>query len=100
MLHQCLKYVGTQELVKIVYAEKQLFRGFENYFTDAIICKDEQEGGTDDENEVDAEPDDNSEKASFKLNPLVVELSVITINLDVDNEGKWVLNKNPAFEYI
>lgn len=93
MLHQFLKYVDTQGVVKIVYAEKKPYRGIENYFTDVIHYKDEQEGETDDGNEADVEPNDNIEKASIELNHLVVELSDVTINSYADNEGEWVLKR-------
>lgn len=96
-MSEVCRYAGV---VRTVYAEKQHFRGIENYFTDVILQKDEQEGGTDDGNEADAELDDILEKNYVELNCLVIELSDVTINLDTDNEGEQVFNVNPAFEYV
>ena len=36
-LHQCLKYVDTNNQVKTMVTDKQSFKGLENYFTDFIL---------------------------------------------------------------
>ena len=36
-LHQCMKYVNDDDEVKMVVAEKQSFKGIENYFTDSLL---------------------------------------------------------------
>ena len=36
-LHQCFKYVEDEATVWTVFAEKQPFKGVENYFTDALL---------------------------------------------------------------
>ena len=36
-LHQCFKYVEDDATVRTVFAEKQPFKGVENYFTDALL---------------------------------------------------------------
>lgn len=43
-------------MFRTIYAEKQLFKGVGNYFTNAVMLKDEQGVEVDDGNEVDAEP--------------------------------------------
>lgn len=72
---------GQTGVVKTFYTVKQLFRGVENYFIDAILYKDEQEEETNDGNEADTKPNDNIEKAYVELNPLVINLRDVTINL-------------------
>lgn len=42
-------YIGV---VKTVYAEKQLFSGVENYFTNAMLYRDEQEDEANDGNKA------------------------------------------------
>ncbi|ONK57059.1 uncharacterized protein A4U43_C10F16190 [Asparagus officinalis] len=39
-LHQCLKYVDDYERVRTVVADKQPFKGVENYFTDSLLYQD------------------------------------------------------------
>jgi len=36
-LHQCFKYIGDDVMVRMVFAEMQLFKGVENYFTDSLL---------------------------------------------------------------
>ena len=36
-LHKCFKYVDDNATVQTVFAEKQPFKGVENYFTDALL---------------------------------------------------------------
>jgi len=36
-LHQCFKYVEDDTTVQMVFAEKQPFKGVENYFTDTLL---------------------------------------------------------------
>lgn len=59
-LHHCLKFMDTQGVVKTIYAERQPFKGIENYFTYVFQYKDEQENETNDGNEYDVELDNGS----------------------------------------
>ena len=36
-LHQCFKYVEDDATVRMMFAEKQPFKGVKNYFTDALL---------------------------------------------------------------
>ena len=40
-LHQCLKYVEDDATVQTVLADKQPFKGVENYFTDALLYQED-----------------------------------------------------------
>lgn len=68
-------------MVKIVYTERWPFKRDENYFTNVVLYKDEQEDETDDGKKADVEPDDSSKRASVELNHLVRKLSDVRINI-------------------
>ena len=62
-LHQCMKYVDSDDEVKTMVAERNPFKGVENYFTDSILYAEEEsdeESPTEDldsGNEADSEPE-------------------------------------------
>lgn len=60
----------------------------------------EQDDEANDGNVADLEPNNSSEKVSIELDPLVIELNIVNISLDADNEGEWVFNEKPIFEYV
>ena len=62
ILHQCFNYVEDDTTVQMVSAEKQPFKGVENYFTDALLyqkigktSKDPLPDNDDSGNEADSE---------------------------------------------
>lgn len=71
-----LKIVDKHRVVKTVYVEKQAFKRVENYFTSAILFQEELEDG----NEADSELDNDSDKASAKMDPLVIGTSNVNKN--------------------
>lgn len=73
-VHQCLKYVDRQWVVKTVYVEKQPFNELKNYFTNSIHYKKKHYGNIKNDNEVDSRPNDTPEDVSFHLEPLVVNV--------------------------
>jgi len=57
-LYQVMKYVDGEEKVRTLIAERHLFKGVENYFTDSLIYQDSLEA---DENPHTEEPDSGNE---------------------------------------
>ena len=72
-----MKYVGEDEKVRTLIAERQLFKGVENYFTDSLIYQDSLEIN---ENPHPEEPDSGNEA-------------------DTEPEGVSLRNKSPCNEY-
>ena len=42
-LHQVIKYIDGDEKVQTLIAERHLFKGIENYFTDSLLYQDSLE---------------------------------------------------------
>ena len=83
-LHQCLKYVDTDNKVRTVVANKQPFKGFENYFTDSLLYGNESDTessahGTDSREEADTE-------AGFDYNRGYVLNDIVPFVINIDDE--------------
>ena len=98
-LHQVMKYAGQDGEIKTLIAEKQPFKGVENYFTDSVHYRDSleiseniPEGEIESGNEADVEegPEDD---CPWELNP-----SALNVN-DESGDFCWVINEEIDFHY-
>lgn len=66
-LHQVMKYVDAEDLVRALIVEQHPFKGVEKYFTDSLLYKDVHESAIPEEdefetwNEADQDPDSGSD---------------------------------------
>jgi len=91
--------------VRTVFAEKQPFKGVENYFTDALlyqeankVVKEPLPEDVDSGNEADSEPEENT-PATFSFKPIVAYLNDPECNNPTENDGEWVINESITFNY-
>lgn len=74
-------------------AEKQPFKGVENYFTDSLLYQDSLEvnkdppGDPDSGNEADIEPEPDDDFLC-ELNPLVINIDKLDVNPTADDVGE------------
>jgi len=91
--------------VRTVFAEKQPFKGVENYFSYALlyqeankVAKEPLPEDVDSGNEADSEPEeDTSDTFSFK--PIVAYLNDPERNNPIEDHGRWVINESINFNY-
>ena len=77
-LHQVMKYVNEEGEIRMLIAEKQPFKGVENYFTDSLLYRDSFEA-----TESPPPGDDSGNEADVELEPkeeCLWELNVTGIN--------------------
>jgi len=89
----------------MVFAEKQPFKGVENYFTDALLYQEVNNVAktllpkdVDSGNETDSEPEENT-PATFDFIPIVAYLNDPECNNPTEDDGEWVINKSITFDY-
>jgi len=87
----------------MVFAEKQPFKGIENYFTDALLYEETDKvakapllESEDSSNEADSEPEEDA-LTIFSFKPIVAYLNDPECNNPDDDE--WVINENVTFDY-
>jgi len=88
-----------------VFAEKQPFKGVENYFTNALlyqeankVTKESLPEDVNSGNEADSEPEENM-PATFAFKPIVVYLNDPKCNNPIEDDGEWVINESITFDY-
>ena len=98
ILHQVMKYANEQGRVRTLVAERHLFKGVENYFTDSLLYQDSLET---DENlqpeELDSGNEPNTkreaeEECLWETNPLVTSINKLNFNTTANVEGEWFIN--------
>ena len=91
--------------VRTIFAEKQPFKGVENYFTEAFlyqeankIAKKSLPEDINSGNEADSEPEEDT-PATFTFKPIVAYLNDPECNNPTEDDGEWVINENITFDY-
>jgi len=104
-LHQCFKYVEDDATVRTIFAEKQPFKGVENYFTDALLyqevgktSKESSSDNDDSGNEADSESKTDM-PAILVSEPVIICFNNPQCNTLSEDEGEWVINDNISFDY-
>ena len=103
-LHQCFKYVDDKVIIRTVFAETQLFKRAENYFTDSLlyrevnkVIKELLSDSIDSGNAADSESEEDTHVA-FAMKSIVTYLNESDSNDSVENDVEWVINKNVSFD--
>ena len=105
ILHQCFKYVSDDAVVRTVFAEMQLFKRVENYFTDSLLYQESNKSvkkllpnDIDSGNEADSKLKEDA-PTTFIMESIVAYLDDPDCNNPAENEGERVINENVAFDY-
>jgi len=92
--------VDDNATVWAVFAKKQLFKGVENYFTDALlyqeankVAKEPLLDDDDSGNEEDSEPEEDM-PTTFAFKPIVAYLNNPECNNPIEDDEEWVINEN------
>jgi len=105
-LHQCFKYVEGDTTVQTVFAEKQPFKGVENYFTDALLYQEIDKTSEDpllDNDDCGIEVDSESEEdtpATLIGEPIVACFSNPQCNNPSEDDEEWVINDNSCLASV
>jgi len=85
--------VDNDGMVRMVFAERQPFKGVENYFTDSLLhqknnkaVKEPLPDDIDSGNETDSESEEDI-LATFSIEPIVAYLHDLDCNNSVENNG-------------
>jgi len=103
-LHQCFKYVEDNATVRTMFAEKQPFKGVENFFTDALLYQEANEVAKeslfedDNSNEADLESEEDT-PATLAFKPIATYFNDLKCNNLIEDDGGWVINENVTFDY-
>ena len=88
-----------------MFAEKQLFKGVKNYFTDALlyqeankVAKEQLLEDDDSSNEANSKSEEDT-PATLVFKPIVAYLSDPQCNNPIGIDDKWVSNENNTFDY-
>ena len=91
-------------IVRTVFAETQLFKRAENYFTDSLlyrevnkVIKELLSDSIDSGNAADSESEEDTH-AAFAMKSIVTYLNESDCNDSVENDVEWVINKNVSFD--
>jgi len=83
-----------------VFAEKQPFKGMENYFTDALLYQEVSEtskelllSNSDSDNEADSESERDT-PATLVGEPIVTCFNNPQCNTSLEDDDEWVINDN------
>ena len=101
-LHQCFKYVEDDVMVRTVFAEKQPFKGVENYFTDALLYQKIGKASKEllpDNDHSSNEADSESEGDTPVGEPIVACFNNPQCNNPTEDDDEWVINDNVTFDY-
>ena len=92
--------------VQTVFAEKQPFKGVENYFTDALlyqeigtISKEPLPDNNDSGNEADSESEEDT-PATLIGEPIVACFSNPQYNNPFEDDVEWMINDNVCFDSV
>jgi len=103
--HQCFKYVEDNASVETVFAEKQPFKGVENYFTDALLYQEANEVAKeplleddDSDNEADSESEEGT-PTTLAFKPIVAYFNDPKCNNPIEDDSEWMINENITFDY-
>ena len=87
--------------VETVFAEKQPFKGVENYFTDALLYQEANEVAKeplleddDSDNEADSESEEGT-PTTLAFKPIVAYFN----DNPFEDNGEWVINENITYDY-
>jgi len=90
----------------MLIAERHLFKGVENYFTDSLLYQDSLETNEnpqseepDSGNEADIKPE-AEEECFWELNPLVMSINKLDINNLANDVGEWYINEELDLAYF
>jgi len=90
----------------MLIAEKYMFKGVKNYFTNSFLYQDPLEAtedpsleDSDSDNEVDTEPEPK-EKCLWELNPLIMSIDKLDFNNTANNVGEWSISENFDLAYL
>jgi len=104
-LHQCFKYVEDGATVRTVFAEKQPFKGVDNYFTDALLyqevsetSKESSPDNDDSGNEADSESEGDT-SATWVGEPIIAYFNNSQCNTLFEDDDEWVINDNVSLDY-
>jgi len=104
-LHQVMKYVGRDEKVRTLIAERHPFKGDENYCTYSLLYQDSLEVDEnphpeelDSGNEADTEPEEG--EYLWKINSLVMRIDKLDVDTTADVKGEWFMNKDLDLAYF
>ena len=91
--------------VRTVFAEKQPFKGVENYFTDAFIYQEANKvvkepllEDDDSSNEADSESEEDT-PTTLTFEPIVAYFNDSKCNNPIEDDCEWVINENVTFDY-
>ena len=100
-----MKYVGEDEKVRTLIAERHPFKGVENCFTDSLVYQDSLEVDenthpeeSDSGNEAHTEPEED--ECLWKINPLVTSIDKLDIDTTANVESEWFINENLDLAYF
>ena len=92
-------------IVQTVFAEKQPFKGVENYFTDALLyqevsetSKDSLPDSDDSGNEADSESEGDT-PVTLVSEPIIACFNNPQCNTLSEDDDEWVINDNVSFDY-
>jgi len=85
----------------MVFAEKQSFKGVENYFNDALLYEEAKEQLLKDDNsgnEADSKSGEDM-PATLTFEPIVAYFNDLQCNNPIGDNDEWVINENVIFDY-
>jgi len=93
-------------MLRMVFAEKQPFKGVENYFTDALFYEEGNEVAKeplleddDSDNGADSDPEEDT-PTTFSFKPIVAYFNDHEYNNPIEDDGQWVIHENITFDYL
>ena len=100
-----MKYVGEDEKVRTLIAERHPFKGVENYFTNSLLYQDSLEVDEnphpekyDSGNEVDTEPEED--ECLWEIYFLITSIDKLDFDTTANVEGEWFINENLDLTYF
>jgi len=104
-LHQVIKYVGGDEKVRTLIAERHPFKGVKNYFTDSLLYQDSLEADENphpeelnSSNEEDMEIEED--KCLWEIKPFVTSIGKLDSDITTGVEGEWFINEDLGLAYF
>jgi len=100
-----MKYVGEDEKVRTLIAERHPFKGVENYFTDSLFYQDSLDADENPHpeelgsgNEADTEPEED--ECLWEINPFVTSIDKLDVDTTANVEGEWFINEDLDLAYF
>ena len=89
----------------MVFAEKQPFKGVENYFNNALLYQEANDVAKellleddDSDNEADSESEEDT-PATFTFKSIIAYFNDPKCNNLIEHDGEWMINENVTFDY-